>query len=257
MTLSAQLTNASHNSGEQLDQTCVKCHSPELGTTDISKIVQPMNTKGPWALVGAYLDSANAPAISCFACHQTHMPLQPGLLPGMDFGDESTFYRNVVPPTVTNLYVYDAFAQRHVAPQAIATVMDGGKAIPIEQTMVNRLCYTCHATDRAESNLYEPQTPASGDNIVGTGDDRTLTGVHQGIECITCHMPAGSHTFNPMDSCSQCHGQGGATAPLAYVTTVRTSYNDPTLSMLTGNKSPLNIHWLDKTKLSPQYQPAK
>ena len=251
MTLSAQLTNPAHNSGELLDQTCVKCHSPELGTVKISDIVQPIDIKGPWKLVGTYANNASAPSIPCLACHQPHTPQQPGLLPGMDFADESTFYRNVAPPQISNLYIYDAFAQKYVDPQPIAAVFNNGQAVPIAQTRANRLCYTCHATALAESNLFEPQTPPSGDNSISSGDDRTLTGAHQGIECVTCHMPGGSHTFNPMNSCSQCHGLGGATAPLAYVTTVRTSYNDPSLSMLSGNQSPLNIHWLDKTQLWP------
>ena len=129
--------------------------------------------------------------------------------------------------------------------------MDRGKAVPITQTRANQLCYTCHATDRAENGLFEPNNAPKGSNNVGTGDDRTLTGAHQGLRCVTCHMPAGSHTFNPMNSCIQCHGTGTSLPPLDYVTRVRTSYNDPPLSMLSGKASPLNIHWLDKTKLQP------
>jgi uncharacterized repeat protein (TIGR01451 family) len=162
-----------------------------------------------------------------------------------------TFYRGVPPPQVSNLFIYDAFAQKYVDPQPIAPVMNGDQVLPIEQTRQNRLCYTCHATERAESNLFEPNTAPSGDNSVSTGDDRTLMGVHQGIQCVTCHMPAGSHTFNPMSACSQCHGQGGTAAPLANVTSVRTSYTDPSLSMLSGNMSSLNIHWLDKSQIWP------
>jgi uncharacterized repeat protein (TIGR01451 family) len=253
MTLSAQLTNSDHNSSELLDQTCVKCHSPELGTVKISDIVQPIDQKGPWKLVGQYASAGDTPSIPCLECHQPHAVTPPGLLPGMDFADESTFYRNVAAPQTTNLYIYDAFAQKYVDPQPIAPVMSlDGQPISVSDTRSSRVCYTCHATDQAESNLFEPNTPPQGDNTVGTGDDRTLTGVHQGIPCVTCHMPGGSHTFDPMNACSQCHGAtSGATASLYYVTHVQTSYTDPSLSMLTGNMSPLNIHWLDKSKLWP------
>jgi uncharacterized repeat protein (TIGR01451 family) len=252
MTLSAQLLNSDHNSSEQLDQTCVKCHSPELGTTPIGNIVQPLNTTGPWQLAGPYANAGDTPSIPCLECHQPHTVQAPGLLPGMDFADESTFYRNVPAPQVSNLYIYDAFAQKYVDPQSIAPVLDlNGQAIPINDTRANRVCYTCHATDRAESNLFEPNTAPSGDNTVGTGDDRTLMGVHQGLQCVDCHMPGGSHTFDPMSSCSQCHGPGATMASLAYVTTAHTSYTDPALSMLTGNMSSLNIHWLDKAQLWP------
>jgi uncharacterized repeat protein (TIGR01451 family) len=251
MTLSAQLLNSDHDSSEQLDQTCVKCHSAELGTVPIGNIVQPVDMQGPWHLVGQYASLGDMAAIPCRACHQSHTVTPAGLLPGMDFADESTFYRGVPAPQVSNLYVYDAFAQKYVSPQPIAPVMSGDQAIPINDTTANRVCYTCHATERAESNLFEPNTPPSGDSSQGTGDDRTLTGVHQGLQCVDCHMPAGSHTFNPMSSCSQCHSPGTSAASLDYVTTVRTSYNDPSLSMLTGNMSPLNIHFLDKSQLWP------
>lgn len=244
MTLSAQLLNTGHNSAEQLNQTCVKCHSAELGTVPIGQIVQPLDTTGPWKLVGKYANAGDTPSIPCLECHQTHSPIQPGLLPGMDFGDESTFYRNVPAPQITNLFTFDAFAQKYVDPQPIAPVMNGAQAVPIPQTLANRQCYTCHATDQAESNLFEPNTPPSGDNSIGTGDDRTLTGVHQGIQCVTCHMPNGSHTFNPMSSCEQCHNQATAVT-LDFVTKAHTSFNDPSLSMLSGNMSPLNIHWLN------------
>lgn len=253
MTLSAQLLNPDHDSSELLDQTCVKCHSAELGTVKIGDIVQPLDQTGPWKLVGQYANAGDTSSIPCLECHQQHAVKPAGLLPGMDFADESTFYRNVTPPQTTNLYVYDAFAQKYVDPQPIAPVMNqDGQPIPISDTRANRVCYTCHATDLAESNLFEPNTPPQGDNTVSTGDDRTLTGVHQGIPCVTCHMPGGSHTFDPMSSCSQCHhAVSGATASLDYVTHVRTSYTDPSLSMLSGTMSPLNVHWLDKTKLWP------
>src|SRR5512135_2037441 len=54
MTLSAQLLNAAHNTAEVPDQTCLKCHSPELGAVKIADIVQPLDQKGPWKLVGQY-----------------------------------------------------------------------------------------------------------------------------------------------------------------------------------------------------------
>lgn len=251
MTLSAQLLSTEHNSAEPLRQECLKCHSPELGTEKIENIVQPLDTKGPWHLVGQYATRADLPAIPCLACHQTHPAPQAGLLKGMDFGDPTTFIRNVTPPAVTNLFTYDALAQKYVDPAPIAPVMNGDQSIPIADTRANRVCYTCHATDQAESNLFEPAKAPEGDNSVGTGDDRTLMGAHQGFQCVTCHMRAGSHSLNPMNSCSQCHSPGSTTASLDFVTQVASSYTDPDLSMQTGNASPLNIHWLDKTQLWP------
>ncbi|MDE3088740.1 MAG: hypothetical protein KGJ80_05085 [Chloroflexota bacterium] len=251
MTLSAQLLNSSHNSEELLDQTCVKCHSPELGTVKISDLVQPIDQKGPWKLVGQYANLGDLPSIPCLACHQAHAVKQPGLLPGMDFADESTFYRDVTAPEVANLFIYDAFAQKYIDPAPIAPVMNGDQSIPIADTRANRVCYTCHATEQVASNLFEPSKPPEGDNSVSTGDDRTLMGAHQGLPCVTCHMAGGDHSFNPMNACKRCHSPGSTAASLDYVTQVQTSYTDPALSMLSGNMSSLNIHWLDKTQLWP------
>ncbi len=152
---------------------------------------------------------------------------------------------------VTNINTCDAFAQKYIDPAPIAPVMNGDQAIPIADTRANRVCYTCHATEQAESNLFEPKKPPQGDNSAGTADDRTLMGVHQGIPCVTCHMPGGSHTFNPMNACKQCHSPGSTPASLDYVTKVQSSYTDPSLSMLSGNMSSLNIHFLDPTQLWP------
>ena len=168
----------------------------------------------------------------------------------MDFSDESTFYRNQPPPDITNQFVFNPFTQQHVAPPTIAPVINGDQVINVVQILSNQVCYTCHATEKAESNVFQPNVAPQGDNGVGSGDDRTLTGAHQGIPCVTCHMPGGSHTFDPMNSCGQCHGTNTLLPSLDYVTKqVKTSYNDPSLSMLSGTMSPLNIHWLDVTKL--------
>ncbi|MGB8645442.1 MAG: multiheme c-type cytochrome [Anaerolineae bacterium] len=238
MTLADQLLNAEHNSSEPLEQTCLKCHSPELGKEKIENIVQPISTTGPWTLVGQYANLGDAHAITCLACHQTHSPMT-----GSPAAAGSK--------PVTNIAIYDAFAQQHVAPRPIAPVMNGDQAIPVADTLANRLCYTCHGTEQAESNLFEPDKAPEGDNSVGSGDDRTLMGAHQGMQCVACHMAGGSHTFDPRQSCQQCHAQGATPASLEFVQQVQTSYTDSTLSMSSGAMSSLNVHFLDPSQLWP------
>jgi hypothetical protein len=50
------------------------------------------------------------------------------------------------------------------------------------------LCYQCHA-------------PLAG-ALVGSGDDRTPVGVHEGLSCLACHLKHGQQT---RASCATCH----------------------------------------------------
>ncbi len=50
------------------------------------------------------------------------------------------------------------------------------------------LCYQCHA-------------PLAG-GLVGSGDDRTPVGVHEGLSCLACHLKHGQQT---RASCANCH----------------------------------------------------
>jgi hypothetical protein len=64
------------------------------------------------------------------------------------------------------------------------------------------ICYQCHAPRQAEAgtaaaaNVWGPQ--------VGSGDDRTPMGVHEGLSCISCHL---GHNMNARASCKTCHPQ--------------------------------------------------
>jgi hypothetical protein len=42
----------------------------------------------------------------------------------------------------------------------------------------------------------------AGDRKVGSGDDRTPIGVHEGLSCISCHT---GHNQNARASCKTCH----------------------------------------------------
>jgi hypothetical protein len=64
----AVLTNTEHNAAELLTDECITCHAPfQAGKLKIGDLVQPVDQKGPWAVV-----SANTPkweAIKCEVCH--------------------------------------------------------------------------------------------------------------------------------------------------------------------------------------------
>ena len=75
----------------------------------------------------------------------------------------------------------------------------------------------------AARNHYGPQ--------IGSGDDRTPTGVHEGISCLACHA---GHNENAAASCKTCHPQMSHCG-------IDVEKMDTTF---TSAKSPHNIHWV-------------
>jgi hypothetical protein len=67
-------------------------------------------------------------------------------------------------------------------------MLDGSRAVKISPDSRQALCYQCHA-------------PLAG-GLVGTGDDRTPVGVHEGLSCLACHLKHGQQT---RASCANCH----------------------------------------------------
>jgi hypothetical protein len=84
----------------------------------------------------------------------------------------------------------------------IPRLYDGARAVTMSQDARQAICYQCHAPrvpdtgTAAAVNLYGPQ--------VGSGDDRTPMGVHEGLSCISCHN---GHNENARASCKTCHPQ--------------------------------------------------
>jgi hypothetical protein len=67
-------------------------------------------------------------------------------------------------------------------------MMEGTRAVKMSPDQRQALCYQCHAPVAAMQ--------------VGSGDDRTGMGVHEGISCLACHAQHGEQT---RASCATCH----------------------------------------------------
>jgi hypothetical protein len=68
------------------------------------------------------------------------------------------------------------------------SMMEGSRVVRMSPDRRQALCYQCHAPI---ANMQ-----------VGTGDDRTGIGVHEGISCLACHAQHGQKT---RASCASCH----------------------------------------------------
>lgn len=154
-----------HNQTEQLAPDCLRCHGMFFNG-NIEDLVTPASTTGPWKL----LDPAKAgqPAIPCLACHQIHSP--------------SAGFR------AAQLYVrreHTSFADDLLPSTPLVRGETPVRASPDPR---QRLCTQCHAP-----NAFRQ---------VGSADDRTPSGVHEGLSCLDCHT---SHSNSAKASCAACH----------------------------------------------------
>ncbi len=154
-----------HNRTEPPANDCLRCHGMFFGG-DITKLVTRPDPAGDWTLVSPA--TGVQPAIPCLACHQVHAPTGVTQIASFYSRRETLrFSANLLP---------------------VATIQRDGKAIRVSRDPRQRVCQQCHAPNAAHE--------------LGSSDDRTPAGVHEGLSCRDCHW---SHTNSAQASCSACH----------------------------------------------------
>ncbi len=214
-------TNPKQNAHQHLMEDCLRCHGMHFDGS-VRDLVEPQNAQGPWHLLRK--DLADEPAIPCMACHQVH---RQGPI------DEKPKERiSVAGQSVDeSLAFFDRRERIHFAAAALALpeLHDGARRVTVSPDQRAAVCYECHAPrvpeagSAAEANGWGPQ--------VGSGDDRTPMGVHEGISCIACHS---GHNQNARASCKTCHPQMSNCG-------IDVEKMDTTFL---NAKSPHNIHWV-------------
>ena len=195
-----------HNKTEPPTDDCLRCHGMFV-EGDINDLVARNAASGQFDL----RDSARGAqsAIPCLACHQVHAPAGAGLPAG----------------------IYDHRERAHVAANLlpVAFAVRKGQPVRVANDPVQRVCVRCHAT--------------AATHELGTSDDRTPAGVHEGLSCRDCHW---SHSQSAKASCGACHpAQSHCGLP---VEQMDTTY----LSTL----SPHNVHTVACTDCHPQGRPV-
>jgi hypothetical protein len=172
-----------HNSKNKLMDDCLRCHGMhfEGGVRDL---VAPIERNGPWHMLRAEL--TNAPSMPCLACHEVHRegsPLQKTSVDGRVPGPTQEITR-------PSLALFDRRTQQYVpvADLPLPAMLDGARPVRMSKDQRQALCYQCHAPVATMQ--------------VGSGDDRTGMGVHEGISCLVCHAQHGQQT---RASCAACH----------------------------------------------------
>ena len=157
--------NAKHNATEQLAADCLRCHGMFFNG-HIEDLVTPISTTGPWALKDPA--KADQPAIPCMACHQIHAPATGLKSSALYVRREQTYFPSTSLP--------------------ITPIVQGTRTVRLSSDPNQRLCTQCHAP-----NAFRQ---------LGTDDDRTLAGVHEGLSCLDCHK---THSNSAKASCAACH----------------------------------------------------
>jgi Cytochrome c554 and c-prime len=201
-----------HNAENMLMDDCRRCHGMYF-ERGIDELVMPVNRVGPWKLVPAEL--ADMPSMPCLACHEMHRQGEPmkkvdveGRIPGPS--------QEIARPS---LAFFDLRTQKYIplADLPLPIVTEGTRQIKVSKDQRQALCYQCHAPIASMQ--------------VGSGDDRTAIGVHEGISCLACHQQHGQKT---KASCAVCHPKMSNCG--LDVETMDTTFKSPT--------SKHNIHWV-------------
>lgn len=178
--------NGKHNQEEAPYWACLKCHGMFYDGNIKTLLQKPQNIKGVWKL-----KDKNQTALStmpCLSCHSVHTDNEVlGRAGRLDVPQEISYAR---PSRNTSIAWYVRGDKRHVRADKLMkiTMFDQEKPIKVADDSGTRLCLQCHSPN------FKHQT--------GSEDDRTPTGVHEGLSCTACHAP---HSNDTRNSCKNCH----------------------------------------------------
>lgn len=204
--------NEQHNSLERPYPDCFRCHGMyyDLGIADL---VEPISLQGPWTMKER--DQMEHPVIPCLACHPIHMENEIQGHPASLDDPSAIFYEREERNPLTGLYLRSERLHLRVDMLPKPAMFLDETPLLVADDPVQRLCVQCHAPNWAHE--------------AGTEDDRTPTGVHEGLSCRACHR---GHSNDARDACLTCHPAVSSCG--LDVKTMNTSYFD--------RESPHNIH---------------
>jgi hypothetical protein len=210
-----------HNATRRLMDDCLRCHGMHFNGS-IRDLVQPQNTTGPWQIMR--MGFAGQPTMPCQTCHQLHREAEPQTRPEKRFSVAGEV-------ALDSLAFFDRREEMHFSATKLALpkLSDGARAVNVSPDPRQALCYQCHAPRQPETGS-EAAAHNWGPQI-GSGDDRTPMGVHEGISCLACHQ---GHNEDTRASCKNCHPKMSNCG--IDVETMDTTYANAS--------SPHNIHWV-------------
>lgn len=203
-----------HNKMEPPYWDCFRCHGMYYDG-DINDLMQrPDSEGGTWTMLQP--EHAEVAAIPCLACHKVHTANEPLLS-----ATNSTMDNIGRNPHVSWYIRTDKRHRRADKLRMVEMVDPQGDLVELSNDPTSKLCAQCHSP-----NAYHE---------VGTEDDRTPMGVHEGKSCVVCHDP---HSHSTENACNKCHTDVSPNCKLN-VRTMNTTYFNP--------ESGHNIHFMTCT----------
>ena len=178
--------NGLHNQKEQPYSGCLRCHGMFYDGNIQTLLQKTSEPNGEFSFRdGKIAVVSTMPCLTCHAIHTDNELL--GMATRPDAPREISYAR---PVRNTSLAIYIRGDKRHIrADQLLKIAMyDKGQPVKVAGDPATRLCMQCHSPN------FKHQT--------GSEDDRTPTGVHEGLSCLACHVP---HSNDARNSCSHCH----------------------------------------------------
>lgn len=210
-----------HNAKRRLMDDCLRCHGMHFEGS-IRDIVTPIDSKGPWRLTETQFITRWA--IPCLSCHAIHTKGEP-MAKGSRIGTRQETFR----PSIS-LFDRRSGLPIELAHMAAPEMFDGSRKVRMSPDPRQALCYQCHAPLASRA--------------VGSGDDRTPIGVHEGLSCLACHQKHGQFT---RASCAGCHPRLSNCG--LDVEKMDTTYKDP--------KSRFDIHFVKCADCHAKGVPAR
>jgi hypothetical protein len=172
-----------HNAMEKPYWDCFRCHGMFYDGNIYDLMALEDTSSIHWKIRDKKQETL--PAIPCLACHQMHTD-NPVSQRYVVISDSSRTSAARNPRTALYMRADKLYMRADKLPKPV--MYDGDTEIDYASDPNTRLCMQCHAPN------FKHQA--------GSEDDRTVTGVHQGIGCIACHRP---HSGETRESCMQCH----------------------------------------------------
>jgi hypothetical protein len=172
-----------HNAMEKPYWDCLRCHGMFYGGNIHNLMDLESTSSTEWKIRDKKQEMI--PAIPCLACHQMHTD-NPTSKRYVTLTDSSRANRVRNPHTALYMRADKNYMRADLLPKP--EMYKGDTIIDYASDPYTRLCMQCHAPNSRHQ--------------VGTEDDCTVTGVHNGISCIACHLP---HSGETKASCLQCH----------------------------------------------------
>lgn len=171
-----------HNAIEKPYWDCFRCHGM-FYDGDIHTLIS-LDGESPHEWTIRDEKQKTRATIPCLACHQIHTenPVSDRYISMSD-----TTGKPVRHPSTAHYMRADKEYLRSDHLTRIK-VLDGRRTVNSATDNNTLLCMQCHSPNFQRH--------------AGSEDDRTPTGVHEGISCTSCHKP---HSNDTRESCAQCH----------------------------------------------------